>query len=111
MNEPLCQIVRDLTSYEVWKRVPLPFREDPSGITVIFDERIGSTVYLSRTAARILSLINGTRSIQDIVNTLQVEYTEVDPNVLYTDVLGAVRDLAGRGLIRRAGGVLSAEVC
>lgn len=101
MDAHVFSTVVGLTEGEVFKALRFPNRIEPTGTGVLFDERIGYTVYLNVTTRGILELLAGERTVREVVDIMRARYPSVDQDRLYRDTLAIVRDLRGRRLVKR----------
>ena len=69
---------------------------------IVVRQRASEVLVVSETGARILDLVDGNRTVDDLVATLAEEY-EIDLGKLADDVAAYLLDLLGAGIIEPVG--------
>jgi PqqD family protein of HPr-rel-A system len=66
--------------------------------TVLYNEETGEPYLLNETGGRILELVDGKMTIQEIAATLAEEY-DAEPDTIRADCVELLELLAGKGLV------------
>jgi hypothetical protein len=78
-------------------RALTPVRVEPGGVGLAFTN--GTLRHMNATAASILRLADGRRTVDDIVDTLSGIYDGIERDVLFEDTVRTIREYQYAGMI------------